>query len=54
MQFKNKKLEKELNERKKLEKTHGRQRAKKIKFRLAALRTASSLYDFWPPKRGHS
>ena len=52
IQFKNKKLEKELNEGRKLEKTHGCLQAKKIKIRLTALRAASGLYDFWPPKRG--
>jgi proteic killer suppression protein len=48
--FKNKKLEKQFNEGKHLEKVHGGQRAKKIRIRLAALRAALCLYDFWPPK----
>jgi proteic killer suppression protein len=50
--FKNKKLEKEFNEGKRLEKVHGSLRAKKIRVRLAELRAAFSLYDFWPPKSG--
>ena len=52
--FKSKKLEKELNEEKRLDKIHGTLRAKKIRIRLAELRAASSLYDFWPPKTGPS
>jgi len=48
--FKSTKLEKEFNEEKRLIKIHGSRRAKVIKVRLAALRAASSLYDFWPPK----
>ena len=50
--FTNTKLEKELNEGKRLEKVHGSLRAKKIRIRLAELRAAASLYDFWPPKSG--
>ena len=50
--FKSTKLEKELNEEKWLIKIHGSRRAKVIKVRLAELRAASSLYDFWPPKTG--
>ena len=52
--FKNKKLEKEFSEGKRLEKVHGSLRAKKIRIRLAEFRAASSLYDFWPPKTGPS
>lgn len=48
--FKNTKLEKQFNEGKQLEKIHGSQRARKIRIRMAALRAAISLYDFWPPK----
>jgi len=50
--FKSTKLEKELNEKKRLEKVHGSHRAKIIRIRLAKLRAASSLYDVWPPKTG--
>ena len=50
--FKSTKLEKDFNEGKRLEKVHGSLRAKKIRIRLAELRAASSLYDFWPPKIG--
>jgi proteic killer suppression protein len=50
--FKSTKLEKEFNERKRLEKVHGTRRANMISVRLAKLRAASSLYDFWPPKTG--
>jgi proteic killer suppression protein len=48
--FKNKKLQKQFNEGKLLEKVHGTQRATRIRIRLAALRAARCLYDFWPPK----
>ncbi|MCL2481019.1 MAG: hypothetical protein FWF38_04855 [Spirochaetaceae bacterium] len=48
--FKSKKLKKELNEEKQLKKVHGEIRANKICIRLAELRAASCLYDFWPPK----
>lgn len=50
--FKNKKLKKEFNEGKQLEKIHGAKRAKKIRIRLAEFRAVSTLYDFWPPKSG--
>lgn len=50
--FKNKKLEKEFNEGAQLDKVHGARRAKKIRLRLAELRAAASLMDFWPPKSG--
>jgi len=50
--FKSTKLEKEFNEGKCLEKVHGSLRAKKIRIRLAELRAASTLNDFWPPKTG--
>lgn len=50
--FKNKKLAKSFNERAQLEKIHGTNRARKIRIRLAALRAAESLMDFWPPKSG--
>jgi len=48
--FKSTKLKKYLSEGKQLEKVHGFLRAKKIRTRLAVLRAASCLYDFWPPK----
>jgi proteic killer suppression protein len=48
--FKNRKMEKLFNEGKMLEKEHGTKRARKIRVRLAALRAAESLMDFWPPK----
>ena len=50
--FKNKKLAKSFNEGAQLEKIHGTKRAKKIRIRLAELRAAASLMDFWPPKSG--
>ncbi|GBU21961.1 hypothetical protein R80B4_01863 [Fibrobacteres bacterium R8-0-B4] len=50
--FKNTKLKKEFNEGKALEKIHGSVRAKKISKRMAELRAASCLYDFWPPGTG--
>jgi len=52
--FKHTKLKNEFNEGKRLEKVHGSLRAKKIRIRLSELRSASSLYDFWPPKSGPS
>ena len=52
--FKNKKLEKEFNEGAQLNKVHGNKRAQKIRMRMAALRAAESLMDFWPPKSGPS
>ena len=52
--FKSKKLEKEFNEGKRLEKVHGSIRAKKIRIRLKELRAASTLHDFWPPLKGPS
>ena len=48
--FKNQKLAKTLNEEALLKRKHGAKRAKKIKMRLAELRAAESLKDFWPPK----
>jgi len=48
--FKNKKLEKAFNEGAQLEKLHGTKRTKKILIRMAELRGAESLMDFWPPK----
>ena len=44
--FKNRKLEKEFNEVAQLDKIHGKNRAKKIRLRMAALRAAKSLNDF--------
>ena len=52
--FKNKKLAKSFNQRAQLEKKHGVKRAKKIRIRLAELRAAENLMDFWPPKSGPS
>ena len=49
--FISKKLEKEFNEGARLVKVHGPERAKKIRIRLAELRAAVTLYDFWPPKK---
>ena len=48
--FKNKKLAKSFNEDARLVKIHGKLRAKKIRIRMKALRAATSLMDFWPPK----
>lgn len=48
--FKNKKLQKLFNLNGELEKTHGKERAKKIKIRLAELVAAENLMDFYPPK----
>jgi proteic killer suppression protein len=47
--FKNKKLEKVFNEEAQLNKIHGAKRAQRIRIRLADLRAASSLMEFWPP-----
>lgn len=52
--FKSKKLAKSFNEGRLLEKTHGANRAKKIRIRMAEFRAAESLMDFWPPKSGPS
>jgi proteic killer suppression protein len=48
--FKNKKLEKEFNEGKQLEKTHGTIRANKIRLRMKEFRAAVNLGRFWPSK----
>lgn len=48
--FKNKKLANEFNEGRQLERIHGALRAKKIRIRMAELRAADCLRDFWPPK----
>jgi len=50
--LKNKKAAKLFNEESQLERKHGTLRAKKIRVRLAALRAAETLMDFWPPKSG--
>jgi proteic killer suppression protein len=47
--FKNSKLEKELSTEAKLNKIHGPKRAQKIRVRLADLRAAPTLMEFWPP-----
>ena len=52
--FKSTKLEKELNEGKRLQKIHGDPRAKKIRLRLTELRAASCLDDLGPPRSGPS
>lgn len=52
--FKNTKSAKLFNEGKQLEKEHGKKRAQKIRLRLAELRAAQCLSDFWPPKTGPS
>lgn len=48
--FKNKRLEKSFNEGPLLEREHGAKRASKIRIRMAELRAATNLKDFWPPK----
>jgi len=48
--FKNKKLAKSFNEEAQLVKKHGKLRAKKMRIRMKALRAATSIMDFWPPK----
>jgi proteic killer suppression protein len=50
--FKSTKLEKELNEGKRLIKIHGSRRAKVIRVRLAELRAAVTLHDLGPPYDG--
>ncbi|WP_028315371.1 type II toxin-antitoxin system RelE/ParE family toxin [Desulfatibacillum aliphaticivorans] len=50
IQFKNKKIAKVFSESSQLVKTHGNDRAKKIRIRFKELRAATSLMDFWPPK----
>jgi proteic killer suppression protein len=50
--FKNGKLEKEFNEGVRLDKVHGGHRAQKIRLRMTALRVATDLMSFWPPKSG--
>ncbi len=52
LSFRNRKLEKMFNEGAVLERMHGVVRAKKIRTRLASLRAAESLMDFWPPSSG--
>lgn len=49
--FISKKLEKEFNEGARLVKAHGPERAEKIRRRMAELRAAVTLCDFWPPKK---
>jgi len=48
--FRDKKLAKSFNEGARLEKIHGKLRAKKIRIRMKELKAAASLMDFWPPK----
>ncbi len=50
--YKNKKIEKEFNEEKRLIKNYGPKQTKRIQARQKAIRAAASLYDFWPPKSG--
>jgi len=50
--FKNRKLEKEFNEGKQLEKVHGSLRAKKIRLGMTELRGATCLNDLGPPMSG--
>ncbi len=45
-------LRKAMNDAAVCRKRYGAEMAKKIALRLAALRAASSLADFWPPKSG--
>lgn len=47
--FKTQKLAKIFNVQKQLIKTYGPRQAAKIQVRLAALRAAGNLGDFWPP-----
>lgn len=47
-------MAKQFNESALLEKEHGVIRAQKIRRRLAELRAAQCLQDFWPPKSGPS
>jgi proteic killer suppression protein len=47
--FKNAKLEKEFSTETRLNKMHGVNRAQKIRIRLADLRAAPTLKEFWPP-----
>lgn len=48
----NRKLKKQLEDDGECQRHFGVAMAKKIKLRLAALRAAESLADFWPPKSG--
>ena len=47
--FKSRKLEKSFNEGRQLDAKHGALRAKKIKLRMAELRSAETLADLGPP-----
>jgi proteic killer suppression protein len=47
--FKSAKLRKELGTEAKLNRIHGVNRAQKIRVRLADLRAAPTLMEFWPP-----
>ncbi len=50
--FKNTKLAKEFGTGVQLDRIHGSLRARKIRLRMAELRAAVCLMDFWPPKSG--
>lgn len=50
--FTSTKMSKEFNNGALLQRRHGARRADKIKKRMAELRAANSLHDFWPPKSG--
>lgn len=50
LRFDDKKLQKSLSDGAKLVATYGPMRAKKLRIRIAELRAAGSLKDFWPPK----
>ena len=47
--YKSKKLKKELAEEKQMLRAYGAKQAKVLKRRLAVLRAAETLHDFWPP-----
>lgn len=52
LSFKTKKLRKVFNERTRLTREYGSRCASKIGTRMAALRAATNLHDFWPPMSG--
>jgi proteic killer suppression protein len=49
IRFRSKKLEQEFNEERLLRTSYGERQARKIRNRMAALRAAETLGDFWPP-----
>ena len=52
IQFRDKKLRAALEDEATCKRTYGSDMTKKIMLRLAVLKAAESLWDFWPPKRG--